>query len=69
MKAPEALTANQPQKPKFKRMHQETCGVSRNEYDSYDDVREACERKLKQWEREGILIPWQSGRLNDWLFG
>jgi hypothetical protein len=53
---------------KFKRLHQERCGGARLEYDSYSDVREACERKLAEWERQGILAPYmQKG--NDWLFG
>ena len=54
---------------RFKRLHQNTCGVGRAEYDDYADVREACDRKLKEWERQGIVIPWQSFRTNDWLFG
>lgn len=55
-------------KAKFKRLHQDICGVSRNEYDNYDDVRLACERKLAEWERLGIIPPWQPARNNDWLF-
>ena len=61
-------TAPFARKPKFKRMHQETCGIARSEYDDYADVREACERRLKEWEREGIIVPWQPFRVNDWLF-
>lgn len=56
------------QRKKFKRLHQDTCGVARMEYDSYDDVRLACERKLLEWERLGIIPPGQSPRNNDWLF-
>ena len=55
-------------KAKFKRLHKDTCGVARMEYDNYDDVRLACERKLMEWERLGIIPPWQSPRNNDWLF-
>jgi len=57
-------------KRKFKRLHQEKCGGGLpQEYDSYSDVREACERKLAEWEREGILTPYHGLRGNDWLFG
>jgi len=56
-------------KRKFKRFHQVTCGGARLEYDDFADVREACERKLKEWEREGIVVPWEPFRGNDWLFG
>jgi hypothetical protein len=55
-------------KKKFKRLHQERCGGARLEYDSYADVREACERKLAEWERQGILAPYMH-KGNDWLFG
>jgi len=55
-------------KQKFKRLHQDTCGVARMEYDNYDDVLRACERKLAEWERAGIIRPWQAPRNNDWLF-
>ena len=61
------ITANQPRK--FKRFHQDTCGITRSEYDDYADVLEACDRKLKEWEHEGTLIPWRSFREKDWLFG
>ena len=57
-----------PKKQKFKRLHQERCGGARQEYDSYADVREACERKLAEWERQGILAPTMH-KGNDWLFG
>lgn len=57
-----------PQKPKFKRLHKDTCGVARQEYDGYEDVRLACERKLLEWERAGIIPPWQPQKNNDWLF-
>jgi hypothetical protein len=60
--------SEQQPKVKFKRLHQDTCGVARMEYDNYDDVRLACERKLMEWERLGIIPPWQSPRNNDWLF-
>jgi len=56
-------------KRKFKRLHKTTCGVARNEYDSYADVREACERKLRQWEREGVLAPSGGLKGHDWIFG
>ena len=65
---PEAEQATTP-KRKFKRFHQETCGNARQEYDDYADVRDACDRKLKEWEHQGILVPWHSFRVNDWLFG
>jgi hypothetical protein len=55
-------------KIKFKRLHKDTCGVARQEYDNYDDVRLACERKLLEWERLGIIPPWQAARNNDWIF-
>ena len=55
-------------KPKFRRLHQETCGNAREEYDSYDDVRLACERKLMEWERAGIIPPWRPMLNNDWIF-
>ena len=55
-------------KRKFKRLHQDTCGIARQEYDNYDDVRFACERKLREWERLGVIQPWQPGLSNDWLF-
>ena len=55
-------------KRKFKRLHQDTCGVGRMEYDNYDDVRLACERKLAEWERLGIIPPWRPLQNNDWLF-
>lgn len=55
-------------KRKFKRLHQDTCGVSRRDYDSYEDVRLACERKLREWERAGVIPPWQPGLNNDWIF-
>lgn len=55
-------------KRKFKRLHQDTCGVARMEYDSYEDVLLACERKLREWERLGVIPVWQSPRNNDWLF-
>ncbi len=64
----EEPTQNSAPKRKFKRMHQDTCGLGRMEYDSYDDVRLACERKLGEWERLGIIPPWQAPRNNDWLF-
>jgi|GEM_PF-3218365 len=52
----------------FKRLHRQRCGFSRQEYDSYADVREACERKLAEWERRGMLCAaWRAGT-NDWLF-
>ena len=63
---------NESRRPKFKRFHQVTSGIPRPEYGSYDDyadVREACERKLKEWADQGILLPWQSVREKDWLFG
>jgi len=53
----------------FHRLHKERCGFSRQEYDSYADVREACERKLAQWEREGTLCASWRGSQHDWLFG
>lgn len=60
----------QPEKRKFKRLHQETCGgKERFYYDGYEDVRDACERRLAQWAREGVLIPYASAKANDWLFG
>lgn len=55
-------------KQKFKRLHQESCGVARMEYDGYEDVRLACERKLRAWEREGVIPPWQPMANNDWIF-
>lgn len=55
-------------KPKFKRLHQPTCGTARMEYDSYEDVRLACERKLREWERQGVIPPWQPMQNNDWIF-
>ncbi len=58
-----------PRKRKFRRLHRLRCGVARSEYDGYEDVREACERKLREWERQGV-IPVQYGfKGNDWLFG
>jgi hypothetical protein len=57
------------EKRKFKRLHQDTCGVARSEYDGYGDVREACERKLAEWERQGILVSSFGLKGNDWLFG
>ena len=48
-------------------MHQTSCGLAREGYDDYADVREACDRKLKEWERQGILLPWYV-LSNDWLF-
>jgi len=57
-----------PQKRKFKRLHQDTCGVGRMEYDNYADVLLACECKLREWESLGIIQPWQSPRNNDWIF-
>ncbi len=57
------------EKRKFKRLHKERCGVSRSEYDNYADVREACERKLREWTAQGIAVPWHSSTGNDWLFG
>ncbi len=57
-------------KPKIRRLHKETCGLTRLEHDDYADVLEACNRKLGQWEREGILLsPQAYYRNNDWLFG
>ncbi len=53
-------------KKKFKRQHQERCGGGSERYDSYSDVKEACERKLAEWEREGVLPP--QPNKNDWLF-
>jgi len=38
------------------------------EYDNYADVLLACEHKLREWERLGIIQPWQSHRNNDWIF-
>jgi|GEM_PF-2859474 len=61
-------SAGDPKKRKFKRLHQSKCGGARLEYDSYSDVREACERKLAEWERQGIMAPCPM-RGNDWLFG
>jgi len=55
-------------KRKFRRLHQDTCGISRRDYDNYEDVRLACERKLREWERMGVIQPWQPGQNNDWLF-
>lgn len=57
-----------PARPKVHRLHKEVCGVARMEYDGYDDVREACERKLAEWERQGVLAPYQGFRTKDWLF-
>jgi len=54
-------------KRKFRRMHQTSCGMPREGYDDYADVREACEHKLKEWERQGILLPWHA-LSHDWLF-
>ncbi|MEI6350907.1 MAG: hypothetical protein WCP06_07355 [Verrucomicrobiota bacterium] len=48
-------------------MHQTSCGMPREGYDDYADVREACEHKLKEWERQGILLPWHA-LSHDWLF-
>ncbi|XHR28414.1 MAG: hypothetical protein ACFUZC_21165 [Chthoniobacteraceae bacterium] len=55
-------------KQKLKRLHQESCGFARMEYDSYEDVRLACERKLAQWVRQGVIPPWQPMANNDWIF-
>ncbi len=55
-------------KIKLKRLHQSTCGNGRLEYDGYEDVRLACERKLREWERQGVIPPWQPMQNNDWLF-
>jgi len=57
-----------PSRPKVRRLHKEVCGMARMEYDGYDDVREACERKLAEWERQGIVAPYQGFRAKDWLF-
>jgi len=57
------------EKRKFKRLHQDTCGVGRAEYDSYADVRDACDRKIAEWERQGIVVPWHGSKGNDWIFG
>ncbi len=35
--------------------------------DDYADVRIACERKLREWERVGIIAPRAFGG-NDWIF-
>jgi len=56
-------------KRKFRRLHQSKCGErERYECDTYADVRMACERKLAEWEREGILLPYNADRVKDWLF-
>ena len=65
----EATPQSAPEKRHFKRMHQHSCGFARVEYDSYEDVKLACERKIAEWERMGLLIPWRSSNGNDWLFG
>ena len=60
-----------PAKRSFHRFHKHKCGIVRPslaDYDDYADVREACERKLRQWEREGILTPNAAFGNNDWLF-
>lgn len=57
----------QPQRG-LKRVHQARCGFGSAGYDGYADVREACERKLAQWESEGVLAPYRPLRPNDWLF-
>jgi hypothetical protein len=54
-------------KKKFKRQHQERCGGGSQRYDSYSDVKEACERKLAEWEKQGILPPSMKSP-HDWLF-
>lgn len=61
-------TAPAQPKQKFKRLHQDTCGVARMEYDSYEDVRLACEHKLREWERLGVIPPWKPAHNNDWIF-
>lgn len=56
-------------KRKFRRVHQAKCGEKeRIEYDNYEDVRIACERRLAQWAREGVLLYHASDRPNNWLF-
>lgn len=65
---PNVIPTEPLKKRKFKRLHQEKCGGARLEYDSFSDVREACERKLAEWERQGVLSP-GGHRGNDWLFG
>ena len=58
-------------KPKFKRMMQTRSGkrvTLRSSYDSYNDVKEACDRKLAEWERLGVLAPYRDHKSNDWLF-
>jgi hypothetical protein len=62
-------TLEAPVKRRFKRMHQRICGFSKADYDSYEDVKMACEKKLREWERLGLLVPWRNGNGNDWLFG
>jgi hypothetical protein len=64
------MEETQPLTPKLKckRLHQESCGFARMEYDSYEDVRLACERKLREWECQGVIPPWQPMANNDWLF-
>jgi len=53
----------------FKRQHQQRCGFAGEfSYDDYSDVREACERKLLEWERLGIIPRYEKRRNNDWLF-
>lgn len=43
--------------------------MQRLEYDDYADVLEACNRKLAQWEEEGLLLPARMlFHQRDWLF-
>ncbi|XHR29616.1 MAG: hypothetical protein ACFUZC_03470 [Chthoniobacteraceae bacterium] len=53
----------------FKRSSQQRCGIHEgHSYDSYEDVRLACDRKLAEWEHQGITPPWQPMANNNWLF-
>ena len=62
-------STEQPKKPTLKRLHKDRVGTRDTVgYDGYEDVREACERKLAEWERLGIIPKWQPMRNNDWLF-
>ena len=56
-----------PSKWNIRALRKETCGTARIGKDNYDDVLLACERKLREWERMGIIARPEL-RSNDWLF-
>jgi len=48
---------------------QRKCGYKERRWgDDFNDVRLACERKIAEWERLGIIAPRADVRNNDWIF-